>query len=163
MDIQEKSIEMIGEKVVEEHDQCDDDEFQVIIDNENEEKEHFSLQEILDRTSYCTLVETEPGFLRRKTKEGDGNYITNSKIMRRIRYIIKNSMSDIVFETEEKAKDILSKKISEAYETFAPDEEDPFHIKSNTLTNGSVSFDIYVKIHNQYIYHNIIMQAGKIK
>jgi len=127
------------------------------------------LQEILEKTGYCTVIEKEPGFLYRifhsdvdkKTEE-----LLNSKVVTKIRYRIKELSPAFLYRKKEEIIEDLEVILRSSYEKFAPNLvskygiNECYRIESASVDNdGNIKFTLYL---NTDIEHEFVIMEAHI-
>ena len=111
------------------------------------------LQEILDRTGYCTILETEPGYLYRIFSDDvslNDQMLLNAPVVARIRYLIREVSPLFIDRTRTEICTEIENLIKSAYVEVAPKLmiKDFFRVRSNKSPDkeGSFSFSILLNI-----------------
>lgn len=106
------------------------------------------LEEILERTGFCTVIEQEPGFLKRMypdTVDEETEKIMNTPVVTRMRYLIKEVSPLFVGKTKKEVIYELETLLMTAYaETWpdAPDHKDQYLIEDLSSIKGESKFSI---------------------
>jgi hypothetical protein len=159
-----RALENAAQQTSETSEDCDEDIITQSLMNDDESEEievelrtNPTLQEISEKTENFTVLEKEPGLLFRVYDEIVDDKALNSKVIQRIRWLLRELKEDLIHANEKKVHEILNTHITLAYKQYMPNHLN-YQNEFKIMTVGKNKYVILLNtLYNEFVSMNLVI------